>query len=181
MTQSLFTCEYIHHLPHLEQHSDYSNPNNVVKYFHGFCNGILLLKTKLEYVMARTSCRESEEFSYDSCGFPEVQLMDSETKVMERFDNFETELSNRLSFLSGKQATQSFEPFQEDKLVEETITNALLSRISFIKVCAACNLFCVIGHNHFHITEILITNNFKNIEFHSRSFKSKLCYISTSE
>ncbi|KAG2382885.1 hypothetical protein C9374_004852 [Naegleria lovaniensis] len=133
LAQTLLTCEYLHHLQHLEQHSDYSDPNNIVKYFHAFCNGILLLKTKVEYVMARTSCRESEEFSYDSCGFPEVQLMESETNVMERFDKLETELSNRVSFLTGKQTTQSFELFQGDKLLEEAITNAILSRISFIK------------------------------------------------
>ena len=120
-------------MDHISEASDYSDTKNITKYFHALAGGVLSIKEKLEIVMSKALCREQEEFSYDSCGLKVTA--EKESVVLERLETLEKELVARIEFLTKKSTGQSFEPIQQDGALEETIVKALLSRISFIKVC----------------------------------------------
>lgn len=122
-------------MDHVSEASSYEDRKNIVKYFHALACGVLSVKEKLEIVMSKALCREQEEFSYDSCGLRVVA--EKESIVMERLESLEKELGSRLDYLTKKSTQVVFEPIQEDGAIEETIVKALLSRISFIKVCLA--------------------------------------------
>jgi len=126
--QSILTCVYLHNMKSLREASDYEQPQNIVKYFHGFANGLLLLKKVVDDVMSRTSCREGEEFSSDTCGFI-VEADANDTEIIQNLEILENQLNARLS------PSNALEPLQSSAEIEKNVVSALLSRISFIKVC----------------------------------------------
>ncbi|KAL9644541.1 hypothetical protein ABK040_009405 [Willaertia magna] len=131
LSQSLFTCIYLHdNLKYIDEKCDYEDNKNIVRFFHSYASGIILIKELVEEVMTISSCREIEEFSLDQSGFY-VKLNTKPNIVTQRIEKIEKELIERISNL--KKGIKFYENIQENNEIELTILNALLNRISFIK------------------------------------------------